>query len=66
MNEVRILASIQNENIISYKESFMEDSTCTLNIVMEYADGGDLLQKIQNCKKTRSHIPEHECWSYFI
>ena len=43
-----------NENIISYKESFMEDATSTLNIVMEYADGGDLLQKIQKCKQSRT------------
>jgi len=41
----------RNENIISYKESFMEDSTQTLNIVMEFADGGDLLQRITQCKK---------------
>jgi serine/threonine protein kinase len=33
----------RNENIISYKESFMEDATQTLNIVMEFADNGDLL-----------------------
>ena len=25
LNEVRILASIQNSNIVSYKESFFED-----------------------------------------
>ena len=43
LNEVRILASIQHPNIISYKESFMEDRTSTLCIVMEYADNGDLL-----------------------
>ena len=36
----------RNENIISYKEAFMEPETQTLNIVMEFADGGDLLQKI--------------------
>jgi len=46
LNEVRILASIQHPNIISYKESFIEERTSTLCIVMEYADGGDLLQKI--------------------
>jgi NIMA (never in mitosis gene a)-related kinase len=66
LNEVRILASIQNENIISYKESFMEDSTGTLCIVMEYADNGDLLQKINKSKQSRQMIPEQECWSYFI
>jgi len=46
LNEVRILASIQHPNIISYKESFFEDMTSSLCIVMELADGGDLLNKI--------------------
>ena len=66
LNEVRILASIQNENIISYKESFFEDSTSSLCIVMEYADGGDLLQKINKCKLNRESISEHEAWSFFL
>jgi len=66
LNEVRILASIQSDNIISYKESFFEDSTACLCIVMEYADGGDLLQKITECKKKRTNISEQECWSYFV
>jgi NIMA (never in mitosis gene a)-related kinase len=66
LNEVRILASIQNENIIAYKEAFMEDNISTLNIVMEYADGGDLLNKINTCKRNRSYFSEQECWSYLI
>jgi hypothetical protein len=44
----------------------MEDATSTLNIVMEYADGGDLLQKIQKCKQNRTMISEADCWSYFV
>lgn len=40
---IGILSIFRNPNIISYKESFMEDKTSTLCIVMEYADGGDLL-----------------------
>jgi NIMA (never in mitosis gene a)-related kinase len=43
LNEVRILASINHPNIIGYKEAFFEDSTSCLCIIMEYADGGDLL-----------------------
>lgn len=42
LNEVRILASIEHENIIGYKEAFFEEQTNTLCIVMEFADGGDL------------------------
>ena len=42
LNEVRILASLEDPNIIAYKEAFFEDSTSSLCIVMEYADDGDL------------------------
>ena len=38
--------AIRHPNIVSYKESFMEDRTSTLCIVMEFCDGGDLLNKI--------------------
>ena len=46
LNEVRILASIEHPNIVAYKEAFFEETSQTLNIVMEYADGGDLQSKI--------------------
>ena len=46
LNEVRILASINHPNVIGYKEAFFEDTSNSLCIVMELADGGDLLQKI--------------------
>lgn len=35
LNEVRILASVNDPNIISYKEAFLEDNL--LCIVMEFA-----------------------------
>ena len=42
MNEVRILASIDNSSIVAYKEAFFEDSSSSLCLVMEFADDGDL------------------------
>jgi len=42
INEVRILASIEHQNIISYKEAFIDSRTYTLCIVMELVDNGDL------------------------
>jgi NIMA (never in mitosis gene a)-related kinase len=42
VNEVRILASIDNPNIISYKDAFFDEASNSLCIVMEYADDGDL------------------------
>ena len=56
----------RHPNIISYKESFFEDMTSSLCIVMELADGGDLLGKVQAATKKRTFLPEAECWSYFI
>ena len=66
LNEVRILASIQHPNIIGYKEAFFEEATNSLCIIMEYADGGDLLGRISEAKKNNSNLQEKEIWSFFI
>lgn len=52
--------------MISYKESFFEDSTSSLCIVMEHADDGDLLNKITQNQKIRKHFDEQTVWSLFI
>jgi len=54
LNEVRILASIKDTNIISYKEAFIDEESSALCIIMEYADDGDLFQKIVNHQKKGS------------
>jgi NIMA (never in mitosis gene a)-related kinase len=46
LNEVRILASIDEPNVISYKEAFIDEPSGTLCLIMEFADNGDLYQKI--------------------
>ena len=51
LNEVRILASIDNSSIVAYKEAFFEDSSSSLCLVMEFADDGDLYQKILKQQK---------------
>ena len=66
LNEVRILASIKSPFIISYKEAFIEESDKSLCIVMEYADGGDLYQKICLYKKMNLLMEESDIWRIFI
>ncbi len=66
LNEVRILASISHPNIIGYKEAFFDDDSKTLNMVMEYADDGDLETKIQKHIKNKTNLSENELWSYLI
>ncbi|XP_067451144.1 interferon-induced very large GTPase 1-like isoform X2 [Thunnus thynnus] len=46
--EVEVLAEMSHPNIVQYKESF-EEEDC-LCIVMDYCEGGDLLEKINSQK----------------
>ena len=66
LNEVRILASIKSNFVISYKEAFYDEEENVLGIVMEYADKGDLYQKISKNKKTVTLIQENEIWRILI
>ena len=66
LNEIRLLASVSHKNIIAYKESFYEESTNTLNLVLEYADGGDLQSKISAHKNIKKYFNEKTIWSIFI
>ena len=66
VNEVRILASYDHPNIIAYKEAFFDDSSNTLCIVMEFAAGGDLLQRVEKHQRRKTNFSEKELWSYLI
>ena len=66
LNEVRILASVKSPFVISYKEAFIEESDKSLCIIMEYADRGDLYQKIVQFKKSGCLIEETDVWRIFI
>ena len=66
VNEVRILASVNHPNVIGYKEAFWDDKDNSLNIVMEYADDGDLQTKINKMRKEKLRFEENLIWSYSI
>ena len=66
LNEVRLLASINHKNIIAYKESFYNEKNQTLNIILEYADDGDLQTKIISKKNSDNIFEEKTIWSIFI
>ena len=66
LNEIRLLASLTHPNIIAYKETFYDQPSGTLNIVMEYADGGDLAKKITLAKKARKFFVENLIWEWII
>ena len=66
VNEVRLLASISHPNVIGYKEAFWEDKSSSLNIIMEYADDGDLQKKINKKKNEGKFFKEQLVWLYSI
>ena len=66
LNEVRILASLKTDTIVGYKEAFFEDSSTSLCLVMEFADDGDLYQKILKQQKANQLMDEKEIWRVII
>ena len=66
LNEVRILASVKSNFVVSYKEAFFDEKDNTLCIIMEFADRGDLYQKIVQHKKSANFFEESDIWRIFI
>merc|ERR550514_1747928 len=66
LNEVRLLASVNHKNVIGFHEAFFDERSSSLCIVTEYADGGDLFQKITRHQKMRTHFREDEVWRVLV
>jgi NIMA (never in mitosis gene a)-related kinase len=65
LNEVRILASIDHPYIVSYKEAFIDEESSSLCIIMEYADDGDLFQKIMKHQEDGTLLSEADIFGVF-
>lgn len=59
LNEVRLLASIQSEHLVSYKEAFYQVEDDYLCLIMELVEGGSLQEYIDRQRASRQHFPEH-------
>jgi len=59
--EARVLSSLDSKWVISYHDCFVEEDK--LNILMQYAEGGTLHERIRRAK---SGFPESTVWWYFI
>ena len=65
LNEVRILASIDHPYIVSYKQAFIDETSSSLCIIMEYADDGDLFQKIMKHQEDGTLFSEAAIFGVF-
>ena len=66
LNEIRFLASITHPNIIAFKEAFFDEPERCLCLVLEFADSGDLFQRIRACQEKKVHLNERFVWSILI
>ena len=66
LNEVRILASIKNPFVAAYKQAFFDEQTNSLCIVMEFADDGDVFQRICECQNKKQFMKEKHIWKIVI
>jgi len=62
---VRILASISHPCIIGYKDAFLDEGKF-LCIIMDFANDGDLFQKISKFKKQSIQFTELQVWMILI
>ena len=62
--EAKILASINSIYVVRYYDSFEENNS--LNIVMEYCNGGDLSKFLDENKKTKILLKENLVWNLFL
>lgn len=63
VNEVRVLSSLKHPYVVSYRESFLDGRT--LCIVMGYAEGGDLFNRIAKTRKAGQCFPEPQIVRWF-
>ena len=66
-DEARFLEVLNHPNIIRFHDVFKvtKRESMYLNIVMEYADDGELATKINEKKKAGSQFSEDEILNYF-
>ncbi|EGR33731.1 protein kinase domain protein, partial [Ichthyophthirius multifiliis] len=61
--EARILSQLSHQNIITYHESY-KTKNGSLCIVMDYAECGDISQKIKEVKNNKQNISENQILDY--
>ena len=66
LSEYRINQEFKHQNIINIHEIFLANRIHpSLNIICEYAEGGDLYSRIQNQKQNKIHFKESEIINWF-
>lgn len=62
LKEVKLLQSFKHPHIVKYYHSFVSD--CYLNILMEYAVGGDMHKLLEKQSKSKTRFSEAKLWKW--
>ena len=62
MNEIRILASVESDFVISYKEAFLDEESNTLCLVLEFCETGDMLKILGDNQRKNKPESEETIW----
>lgn len=65
MREAKILELLRHPNIVRFREVY-RTAKGKLNIVMEYAEGGDLAQRIRAAKQAATPFSEEQVLTWFV
>jgi hypothetical protein len=70
-NEVRLLSELQHPGIVAYIESFLDQQTAQMCIIMSYCEGGDLAHFLSSraspsSPSPPSPLPEAEILYHFV
>ena len=63
--QAKLLSQLRHPNIVSYRESFQDDSGF-LFIVMNFCEGGDLYSKLKEQAKQGKALEETQIVEWFV
>lgn len=62
LNEIRLLASLDSDQLVGYKDAFWDERSRTLCIITEQAEHGDVDMLIKRHKAASKAVDEKEIW----
>lgn len=66
LNEVRVLASLDHPTIVKFYDGLFDKEHDHLYIFLEYANGGDLAQLIEQAKERKKRVSEQVVWKVLL
>eukprot|EP00656_Telonema_subtile_P044434 TRINITY_DN5069_c0_g1_i1.p1 TRINITY_DN5069_c0_g1~~TRINITY_DN5069_c0_g1_i1.p1 ORF type:complete len:610 (-),score=134.98 TRINITY_DN5069_c0_g1_i1:18-1847(-) len=65
LHELRLLQRVQHPHVIQCHGGFFSDDSVNFYLVLEFAEHGDLYQRLQRTKRSRQRLSEAKVWKIF-